>query len=44
MGNRHSKYFPWQGATTYIVRPGDTLWKISVRYQVGLSEIIEEKP
>ena len=24
----------------HTVRPGDTLWKISVRYQVGLSEII----
>ncbi|MBA2874115.1 SafA/ExsA family spore coat assembly protein [Thermaerobacillus caldiproteolyticus] len=33
-----------QGTTTYIVRPGDTLWKISVRYQVGLSEIIEANP
>jgi uncharacterized YkwD family protein/spore coat assembly protein SafA len=33
-----------QGTTTYIVRPGDTLWKISVRYQVGLSEIIDANP
>jgi uncharacterized YkwD family protein/spore coat assembly protein SafA len=33
-----------QGTTTYIVQPGDTLWKISVRYQVGLSEIIEANP
>lgn len=24
----------------YIVKPGDSLWKISVRYKVGLSEII----
>jgi uncharacterized YkwD family protein/spore coat assembly protein SafA len=24
----------------HTVRPGDTLWKISVRYQVGLSEIV----
>ena len=24
----------------HTVQPGDTLWKISVRYQVGLSEII----
>ncbi|SDH83798.1 SafA/ExsA family spore coat assembly protein [Alteribacillus bidgolensis] len=24
----------------YTVQPGDTLWKISVRYKVGLSEII----
>lgn len=33
-----------QGTTTYIVRPGDTLWKISVHYQVGLSEIIRANP
>lgn len=30
--------------TTYIVKPGDTLWKISVRYQIGLSEIIQANP
>ncbi|WP_202081099.1 SafA/ExsA family spore coat assembly protein [Caldalkalibacillus salinus] len=30
-----------QGSDTYIVQPGDTLWKISQRYQIGLSEIIE---
>src|SRR4051812_342600 len=24
----------------YTVQPGDSLWKIAVRYQVGLSEII----
>lgn len=28
----------------YTVRPGDSLWKISVRYQVGLSEIISANP
>lgn len=28
----------------YTVRPGDSLWKISVRYQVGLSEIIAANP
>jgi len=33
-----------QGTTTYTVQPGDTLWKISVRYQVGLSEIISANP
>jgi uncharacterized YkwD family protein/spore coat assembly protein SafA len=33
-----------QGTTTYTVQPGDTLWKIAVRYQVGLSEIIEANP
>ena len=30
-----------QAATdTYVVKSGDTLWKISKRYQIGLSEII----
>ncbi|MDZ5474021.1 SafA/ExsA family spore coat assembly protein [Bacillus sp. 31A1R] len=28
----------------YTVQPGDSMWKISVRYQVGLSEIIEANP
>lgn len=28
----------------YIVQPGDSLWKISVKYQVGLSEIIAANP
>lgn len=28
----------------HTVQPGDTLWKISVRYQVGLSEIIAANP
>lgn len=28
----------------HTVRPGDTLWKISVWYQVGLSEIISANP
>lgn len=28
----------------YTVQPGDTLWKIAVRYQVGLSEIIKANP
>lgn len=26
--------------TVYTVQPGDSLWKIAVRYQVGISEII----
>ncbi|WP_163537728.1 SafA/ExsA family spore coat assembly protein [Gracilibacillus sp. YIM 98692] len=26
---------------TYTVQPGDSLWKISVKYRIGLSEIIE---
>lgn len=29
---------------TYIVKSGDTLWKISKRYQIGLSEIINANP
>ncbi|WP_066052565.1 SafA/ExsA family spore coat assembly protein [Robertmurraya korlensis] len=28
----------------YTVQPGDSLWKIAVRYQVGLSEIIQMNP
>jgi uncharacterized YkwD family protein/spore coat assembly protein SafA len=28
----------------YIVKPGDTLWKISVKYEIGLSEIINANP
>jgi uncharacterized YkwD family protein/spore coat assembly protein SafA len=28
----------------HTVRPGDSLWKISVKYQVGLSEIIAANP
>jgi uncharacterized YkwD family protein/spore coat assembly protein SafA len=29
-----------QQTTTYTVQPGDSMWKIAVKYQVGLSEII----
>ncbi|MEW6181751.1 MAG: SafA/ExsA family spore coat assembly protein [Bacillota bacterium] len=29
---------------TYIVQPGDSLWKIAVKNQVGLSEIIAANP
>jgi uncharacterized YkwD family protein/spore coat assembly protein SafA len=29
---------------TYTVQPGDSLWKIAVKYQVGLSEIIAANP
>ncbi|GAE91265.1 transporter [Gracilibacillus boraciitolerans JCM 21714] len=28
-------------AATHTVRPGESLWRISKKYQVGLSEIIE---
>lgn len=30
--------------TTYTVRSGDSMWKIAVRYQVGVSEIIKANP
>ena len=29
---------------TYEVKSGDSLWKIAVKYQVGLSEIIASNP
>jgi uncharacterized YkwD family protein/spore coat assembly protein SafA len=28
----------------YTVQPGDSLWKIAVRFQVGISEIIQANP
>lgn len=31
-------------STTYTVQPGDSMWKIAVKYQVGLSEIISLNP
>ncbi len=31
-------------STTYTVQPGDSLWKIAVRYEVGLSELIAQNP
>lgn len=31
-------------AQSHKVVPGDTMWKIAVKYQVGLSEIIEANP
>jgi uncharacterized YkwD family protein/spore coat assembly protein SafA len=30
-----------QGNDTYLVRPNDTLWKIAVKYQIGVKEIIQ---
>jgi len=30
-----------QGTNVHVVQPGDSLWKISVKYQMGLSEIIQ---
>lgn len=31
-------------AITYTVQPGDSMWKIASRYQVGISEIIAANP
>lgn len=31
-------------ATTYTVVHGDTLWKIAVRYEIGISELIKANP
>lgn len=33
-----------QAYDTYTVKPGDSLWKIAVKYQVGLGEIISANP
>jgi uncharacterized YkwD family protein/spore coat assembly protein SafA len=33
-----------QNLDTYTVKSGDTMWKISVWYEIGLSEIIEANP
>lgn len=30
-----------QGNDTYIVKPNDSLWKIAVKYQIGVKEIID---
>lgn len=30
--------------TTYTVKSGDSMWKIAVKYQVGVSEIIQANP
>lgn len=40
----HKTYAQAYGTTTYTVQPGDSLWKISVKYKVGLSEIINANP
>lgn len=33
-----------QGTNVHIVQTGDSMWKISVKYQIGLSEIIQANP
>lgn len=30
--------------TTYIVKPGDSMWKIAMKHQVGVSELIRANP
>lgn len=30
--------------STYTVQPNDTLWKIALRYEIGVTEIIEANP
>lgn len=30
--------------TNYIVQPGDSMWKIAVKHQIGISEIIKANP
>lgn len=31
-------------AATYTVQPGDSMWKIAVKYEIGVSEIIAQNP
>lgn len=33
-----------QGTNTHTVQSGDSMWKISVKYQIGLKEIIQANP
>lgn len=40
----HSAASATADTDVYTVQPGDSLWKISVKYQVGLSEIISANP
>lgn len=35
---------PASAATTYTVVPGDSMWKIAVKYEVGLSELVGANP
>ncbi len=30
--------------TTYTVQPGDSIWKIAVKYETGISEILAQNP
>jgi uncharacterized YkwD family protein/spore coat assembly protein SafA len=33
-----------QGTNVHVVQKGESMWKISVKYQIGLSEIIQANP
>ena len=33
-----------QGSNVHTVKSGESMWKISVKYQIGLSEIIQANP
>lgn len=33
-----------QGTNVHVVQTGESMWKISVKYQIGLSEIIQANP
>lgn len=33
-----------QGTNVHVVKTGESMWKISVKYQIGLSEIIQANP
>jgi uncharacterized YkwD family protein/spore coat assembly protein SafA len=33
-----------QSFKTHVVQTGDSMWKISVKYQIGLSEIVQANP
>jgi uncharacterized YkwD family protein/spore coat assembly protein SafA len=33
-----------QGTSVHVVQSGDSMWKISVKYQIGLKEIIQANP
>ncbi len=39
-----SSHVSAQGTNTYVVKPGDSLWLIAVKYKIGVTEIIEANP
>lgn len=40
LNNTYTNYAP----TSHKVLPGDTMWKIAVRYEIGLAELIKANP